>query len=225
MNQFGDLKIYKSKRKTISLQINEDATLIVRAPLTVSDKRIVEIINKKSDWILDKKKILKEKAKKILKIEFKENEKIPFLGNYYTLKLTESKNILLTEKNIQIPKDFIRKNPKKKLEIWAKKCLQTLIEYKLSHFSQKTNLKYSSFKITSAKKRLGSCTSKNSLNFSWKISFFPEEIIDYVVIHEICHIKIKNHSKNFWKEVEKYCPDYLERKKWIKENCYKFMNY
>ena len=79
-------------------------------------------------------------------------------------------------------------------------------------------VEYKNFKIRSYKRRLGSCDSRKCLSFNWKLILMPIEIIDYVVIHELCHILHFNHSKLFWKEVSIYCPDYKKQKNWIKDN-------
>jgi len=79
-------------------------------------------------------------------------------------------------------------------------------------------IKYNNIKITSAKTRWGSCTSKRNLNFSYRLILCPEKVIDYVICHELSHLKEMNHSKKFWNEVEKIMPDYKEYNKWLKDN-------
>ncbi len=77
-------------------------------------------------------------------------------------------------------------------------------------------VKYERVSITSAKKVFGSCTAKKHLNFSFRLALYPMEAIEYVVVHELCHLKEMNHSKKFWSEVEKVLPDYKERRKLLK---------
>lgn len=88
-----------------------------------------------------------------------------------------------------------------------------IIPKKVEYYSEIIGVKANGVKITSAKTRFGSCSGKNSLNFSLYLADYPDEAIDYVVVHELCHIIEHNHSKRFWKTVEKYLPDYRERKK------------
>lgn len=94
----------------------------------------------------------------------------------------------------------------------AKRILPEKIEF----WSNKMHLYPSNVKVTSAKKRFGSCSAKNSLCFSFYLFDYPDEAIDYVVVHELAHIKEHNHSKHFWKVVESYLPDYKEREKLLK---------
>lgn len=94
----------------------------------------------------------------------------------------------------------------------AKEVLPQKVEY----FSRIMGVTPTSVRITDAKTRFGSCSGKNALCFSWRIMLYPEEAIDYVVIHELSHIVYHDHSKNFWQTVEKYMPNYKEIKKLLK---------
>lgn len=98
-----------------------------------------------------------------------------------------------------------------------KKQAHYIIQERLSYYSTITGLKFSKFRITSAKTRFGSCTSKGVLSFSWRLIFYPKEVIDYVVVHELTHLREFNHSRNFWERVELVLPEYKVHKKWLKE--------
>ena len=113
---------------------------------------------------------------------------------------------------------------KRKFETYCKdlneeellKKAKEIIPNKVSYYSALMDLKPSGVKITGAKTRFGSCSEKNSLCFSWRLMAYPEEAIDYVVVHELAHIKHHNHGKEFYKLIEKYMPDYKERIKILK---------
>jgi len=87
---------------------------------------------------------------------------------------------------------------------------------KASHYAELMGVSPKSIKITSAKTRFGSCSGKNAICFSWRLMAYPEEAVDYVVIHELAHIKHKNHSPAFYAEIKKYMPDYRERQKMLR---------
>ncbi|MBQ5890162.1 MAG: M48 family metallopeptidase [Clostridia bacterium] len=93
-----------------------------------------------------------------------------------------------------------------------------IIEEKVRLFADKIGVKYGKITIRNQKTRYGSCTAKGNLNFNCLIMLMPEKIIDYVIVHELCHIKELNHSRRFWNEVESILPDYKERRKWLKLN-------
>jgi len=91
-----------------------------------------------------------------------------------------------------------------------------IMPVKVNSFSRMMNLFPSAVKITSAKARYGSCNTKNSICFSWRLMAYPDEAIDYVVVHELAHIKYKDHSKRFYALIEKYMPDYKARRALLK---------
>ena len=95
--------------------------------------------------------------------------------------------------------------------------IQTFIEEKVSHYASVMGVSYGRITMRNQKTRWGSCSSKGNLNFNCLLMLAPSEILDYVVVHELCHRKQMNHSKAFWLEVEKVLPDYKESIEWLKE--------
>jgi predicted metal-dependent hydrolase len=73
-------------------------------------------------------------------------------------------------------------------------------------------------RISSARTRWGSCSSRGSLSFTWRLVMAPVEVVDYVIVHELAHLRVHNHSPEFWKEVARLMPDYAQRKQWLKDN-------
>ncbi len=92
-----------------------------------------------------------------------------------------------------------------------------IFEQKVSYYAQMMGVSYGRIAIRDQKTRWGSCSSKGNLNFNWKLALMPDEILDYVVVHELAHRMEMNHSDKFWKIVENVLPDYRERRKWLKE--------
>jgi len=115
----------------------------------------------------------------------------------------------VTQMQNKPPVPTIDKKQQAFLRTQAKKLLPVLVDY----WANKMGVTPTGLKITSAKKRYGSCSGKNSLCFSLFLMQSPMESIEYVVVHELCHIRHHNHSGEFWAMVEQYLPDYLERKK------------
>ena len=99
-----------------------------------------------------------------------------------------------------------------------KAAAKPIIEEKVRHFADKIGVEYGKITIRNQRTRYGSCSAKGNLNFNCLIMLMPNEIIDYVIVHELCHIKEMNHSRRFWNEVESVLPDYKERRKWLKQN-------
>lgn len=99
----------------------------------------------------------------------------------------------------------------------ADKALRYIPE-RVAYFAKLVGVTYGRITIRNQKTRWGSCSSKGNLNFNCLLMLTPPEVIDYVVVHELCHRKKMNHSKSFWNEVEKVCPNYKESVRWLKES-------
>ena len=99
------------------------------------------------------------------------------------------------------------------------------IDYELAvrvaYYAEKLGVSYGKITLRQQKTRWGSCSSEKNLNFNWKLILAPPEVLDYVVVHELCHLKEMNHSKAFWDEVGKVMPEYETYKLWLKENGWK----
>lgn len=102
----------------------------------------------------------------------------------------------------------------------VQKALRVIPE-RVEYFAEMMNVTYGRITIREQKTRWGSCSSEKNLNFNWKLILAPPEVLDYVVVHELCHLKEMNHSKAFWDEVGKVMPEYETYKLWLKENGWK----
>lgn len=210
-------KIIRSKRKSIAIIIDMDGKVIVRAPYNASTKQINNFIDDKKDWIRSKKQTA-EKLPRSRPKEFIFGEEFLFLGYPYLLEIVDqqpsplilNERFLLSRSALPNAKDVFTK--------WYKKQAKKVITDRVTKFAQEFNFDFQRIRITSAKTRWGSCGSKGSLNFTWRLVMAPQSVIDYVVVHELVHIKVKNHSKEYWQQVEKIMPDYKLQKTWLNDN-------
>ena len=171
--------VIRSNRKTVAIQVNSDLSVTVRAPRSVSEKDIEEILKKKEAWISKHIEKIKETKERV--------EAEP------TEKLTREKVIALAEEALKV------------------------IPERVEYFAKVIGVTYGKITVRNQKTRWGSCSSKGNLNFNCLLMLAPPEVLDYVVVHDLCHRKQMNHSKAFWLEVEKVLPDYKEVRKWLKE--------
>jgi predicted metal-dependent hydrolase len=104
------------------------------------------------------------------------------------------------------------------LETWFRSKAEELITCKVEMFSQQIGVRFRRLTIRNARTRWGSCSRLGNLNFNWKLMKAPEPVIDYVIIHELCHLKEMNHSPSFWNLVEKYCSNCYEHRAWLKQH-------
>lgn len=112
-------------------------------------------------------------------------------------------------------------SPSERKQLQDKAC--QVFPARVAYYAKKTGVTYGQITLRQQKTRWGSCSAAGNLNFNWLLILAPPEILDYVVVHELCHRKEMNHSEAFWKEVEKVLPDYRERKRWLKDNGWKLM--
>jgi predicted metal-dependent hydrolase len=208
-----NIKVTKRK-KTISIRIDKNK-ILVNTPNFIKEDYILSLLERKKEWI--RQTILKNNEQ--YKNNFINREAF-YLGKKYKINTKKglSNEVIFKNDNLKILYKRKNINVKDTLERWYRLRCHLLLEERLNYFSKRTNLKYNSFSIRSFKRRLGSCDSKKNLSFNWKIILMPIQIIDYIVIHELCHIIHFNHSKLFWREVYKFCPEYKSHKSWLKDN-------
>ncbi len=171
MNEY---KLIRSKRKTLSLEISRDMTLVVRAPIRLQKSEIDKFVSSHKKWIEKHMEIMRHRSE--LYPEELSNEEV---------------------------KDLIEK-------------AKQLIPKRLEYYSNMMELYPTAVKITGAKTRFGSCSGRDSICFSYRLMQYPDEAIDYVIVHELAHIMHKNHGKEFYSLIERYIPDYKRREKLLK---------
>ena len=213
-------KIIRSKRKSIAMYINSDAALIVRAPFNTSEENINKVVSKFKDRLQKTQKEVQLRNLKFNKKEFVDGERFLYLGNYYNLKLVDNREILLDFKDEFLLSKKYLLYAKNIFIIWYKRRAYEKIPQIVKWYAQKNGFEYNKINITNARKRWGSCSHQGNLNFSWRLIMAPLPIIDSVVVHELLHLEVKNHSKAFWNKVASLDPEYKEHKNWLKKNGY-----
>lgn len=205
-----------SDRKTISIKIKENGELEVRAPKKISKEKIDSFVKSKEKWI--KKHSTRIANDYNLKSNFKLNfgDSIKITGKLTQIHSTEGKIAKYENNEFLIPKTCDSDEIRHIIMDLAKKIAKLYITKRVLFFKNIMNIEPTAIKITNAKTRWGSCSGKNSINFSWRIIMANEDIIDYIVVHELAHIKQHNHSKEFWREVENIIPNYIEIKEKLK---------
>jgi predicted metal-dependent hydrolase len=210
----------KRRRKTISLHIKEGGNIVIRAPHKASKREIEEFIREREAWVVEKLTEEEERRKELQKA-FVPGEKFLYLGESYPLEIDESDRkelpLKLSFGKFVLNRDRIEEARNLFIE-WYKREAKEKIEARVRYYSDRFHLLPKGTKITGAKSRWGSCSRDDRLSFSWRIIMAPLRIIDYILVHELVHIKEKNHSRNFWAALEGILPDYRERRVWLKKN-------
>ncbi len=209
--------LIRSKRRTIALVVERDATLTVRAPHKVSLEYIMNLVMRKHAWI-EKKKQQASRQVAVPSKNYVDGETFLYLGKEYVLRVCYGKHIELVEETstILFPRKFLP-HATKAMTLWYKKMAREVMRERATLYVQATSWQYTSLAITSAKTRWGSCSSKGSINFTWRLVMAPLATIDYVVVHELCHITHPNHSSAFWRAVGAVFPSYRQAKAELSE--------
>lgn len=205
-----------SKRKTLSLSVMKDGNVVVKAPIGMRNETINHFVEEKQAWIRDKLFLINK-----TKVKFDDvvhYQRFLLYGNKYSLILDNVKKIETNDKfQIIMPQKIDREKILKTLKNWYKKIAKQILEDRLKFVESRIKLKSSLMRISDSKGRWGSCNSKGVITFNFRVIMLPPAIIDYVIIHELCHLVEMNHSKNFWKLVETFLPKAPELKMAIKE--------
>lgn len=217
------MKIVKSFRKSMSMSFDKDWVLIVKAPFFVTQKTILDFVEKNKSWI---EKTKTKISLKNLSFDFWESYYL-FWESYKLLSDSMSEKIIFDWTNFYLNIKYKNKIKEKLLEFYKLKA-QDYIKNRARELSILNNLEFSQVKITSAKTRWGSCTSKKNINFSFRLIMSPKQTIDYVIIHELSHLLEMNHSPKFWKNVDIFFQklwhwNYKTHQNWLKINWNKLM--
>ncbi len=215
-----DIKIdqlIRSHRRSISLMINQEAQLIVRAPFSTPQSYIEKAIQQRHAWIIAKQEHFRRKPKAAPK-QFLAGEQFLFLGQNYSLEVADDlpKAIMFNE-TLKISR-MVLNNAREHMFIWYKEQALIYIAQRVDEIAKANDLIYQSVKVNAAQTRWGSCGYQGSLNFSWRLIMAPPRVIDYVIVHELMHIKQRNHSRKFWQEVKSRIPDYKQDEQWLSHN-------
>lgn len=212
-----DYTIIRSKRKTLSVIIERDRQVIVRAPEYLSDERVTFEFHKRRH-LIEKKINSDQKFRNDYPAkEFETGDQFLYQGKYYTLEIR-----LALEQHIQLGNTIkitaINKaNAKSILLNWYKQKAQEILIPRIIYFAEHIGVKRKKINITDAKYTWGTCTPAGNLNFNWRLIKAPLDVIDYIVVHELSHLRESNHSPEFWNIVAVQMPNYEEAKKWLKE--------
>lgn len=221
--------VLSQRRKTLSLQVRQ-GQIIVRAPDYVKRAQVDDIVRAKSAWLRAKiaEQSLDETVQvapyssgcaiwcrgvqKNLKVSRQVIAEVVVLGNQLNVAIAES----FIARHKGAAQDKITGQVKKQLEAWFKQQANDYILPRLVALSEQVNLAYRGVKIRQYKARWGSCNNRGELSFNYLLMMAPDWVVDYVIIHELCHLQHLNHSVHFWHLVGSYCPRYQQAKHWLK---------
>ena len=219
------------KARSLRLQINlDEPRVVLTAPRFAMAFEINRFLRSKTSWI--EKHLIKALKQVDLrpKPQYKNGDIFYYFGEPVLLIITHTPKKRPSVKvrgekmflalNNGITEQKIPSAAKKAIQDFYRKKAEETVHDRLQHFNEHYGFTYRRVTLRNQRSRWGSCTGKLNLNFNWRLIMAPIEIIDYVVVHEMCHLRQMNHSKNFWNLVAETIPDYKKMRKWLRENQY-----
>jgi len=209
-----------AKRKRLTITVERDRTVVVHAPTDVSEAKIEAILLAKQRWIRDK---VNHSQKYTAPIhppgkEIVNGESALYLGRHYQIELTPGKEKAIRfEQKFLIPA-WLASGRQTVLRSWYQERADEKILPKVEKFAKQLGVDYGKARLVDDLYRWGSCTPNDNLHFNWRLIKAPVYVIDYVIIHELAHLREPNHTPRFWSIVHSQCPKMDKAKQWLKEH-------
>ena len=217
--------VVRSVRRTAGLHIIGN-DLQIRVPENLGEERIASILKQKRSWIRSKVAELNRVAPHRTK-ELVSGESFPYLGRNYRLKIQEGHQVGVCLSGGYL-RATIRPNEhgehqtlriQQYLQNWYRSRALERLQEKTDRYALQIGVSPAGVSVRNFKSRWGSCDKHGQVVFNWNIIKAPHSAVDYVVVHELCHLIYSNHTKDFWQAVERHAPAYAEQKKWLKVHC------
>jgi predicted metal-dependent hydrolase len=216
--------LVRSRRSTADIVVERDGRVVVRAPQNLSDKRIARMVDSRRRWIY---KTLAEwrdaNATRIVR-EYRNGEGFLYLGRSYRLLLVTDQDEPVILKNGRF---CLRRNLAEGADTATAKAAfrdfyitrgRERLRQRVGYFAPKVGVSVRGLAVRDLGNRWGACSPKGNLSFHWKCLMAPATVIDYIIVHELCHLHHLDHSEAFWNEVDKILPDYPARKEWLRKH-------
>ena len=193
--------------------MRETGEIVLYAPYSANQAKIESIVNSKIDWIEKHSKITNERISLLPTLQ--EGSKIYIAGKVYLIGYSDNNRVFLGKdgETLFLPKD----NLKAGLTAFIKAIFLPYVSKKTQYFASKFAFNYKEIKVKKLKRVWGSCSVNNLITYSLALALVPEDLCDYVVLHELCHTVQKNHQKGFYGLLKLVLPNYKEKQKKLKE--------
>lgn len=221
---------WSARAKKARIVVTPEKVEVV-SPRQVSEKHLKLFVHQHKNWIVETRQKFRAKVadsrNSLTPIVFQDGSLIPFLGSSYRLTVIASKAKTIhfefnNEFLVRVPVILNDQQGFEAIESmfirWLKSEIKQQVELIVGKYAPAHDIMPRSVTIRSQKTRWGSCGAQNDININFRLAFAPYAVLEYVVIHELCHIKHKNHSATFWNFVAQLMPDYRTQRKWLKHN-------
>ena len=218
-------RLRRSTRRTIGFMIDDEG-LRITAPKWVSVGEIENAIREKQRWILTKLHAHHERTTRRIQpqMQWRDGGQLPYLGGSLTLRLiaTASAGVehdaAAATLTISLPADATEQQLKDRVQAWLQQQAKALYAARLPLYAAKLDVSYRAFTLSSATTQWGSCTADGRIRLNWRLIHFSLPLIDYVIAHELAHLREMNHGPRFWATVQSVFPEFIAAKKALREH-------
>ena len=203
--------VIRREVKNARLRVCEDGSVQLFVPLTFTDEEIERLLEKKAQWIASKRQFFEQKTK----IQLRRNEILLFGNRYAYFYSSQYQNKVVVNhesKTIQAKRDLLDAVVQEK---WLKSVARKYILARAETLSEALLLPYNKLYIRSQKLKWGNCSKEKNISINWRIIKAPEFVIDYIIIHELCHTVIMKHTVRYQTLLRSHCPDYEQAQAWL----------
>jgi predicted metal-dependent hydrolase len=216
-------RVYRSaQRRTVSIFVDPVEGVYARAPQSLPEARVAELVRSKAKWIVGKTRKLAELTEHLPRREYVAGETYAYLGRRYRLRLIRTGNKRQARAALRGgwlcvtvgdgEPDARRREVRRQLTAWYQRRAKTVLALRLRWWAKKMAIQPPRLFIGDQRKRWGSCNRHHEVRLNWRIMLAPMRLVDYVVVHELCHTLHPNHSARFWRHLGTVMPDYEARR-------------
>lgn len=219
--------ITRARRRSISAAITSEGALSIKAPFLIPEFVIRQFLKTKAHWIVERVEERQLRLQSSAFIRYENGEHIHFFDKLMLIIVTESDlakkpHIYPINNTFQVilrpglSTKARQKAIKTVIHAWYKNNIKDELEKRVLSYAEKMGLSYNTIRVKDVSSHWGSCSVHRNLNFNYRLAMLPVELADYVIVHELCHLREMNHSSRFWELVEEVLPDYKQRRRQLK---------
>jgi predicted metal-dependent hydrolase len=219
-----EFTLIRSERKTADIVIERSGDVIVRAPVGIDDERVREVVADRALWVHRSLAEWEDLNSRRRHRPLVQGQGFPYLGRSYRLKFVDDSDVPLRLKNgrWELSEAFVARESeaaarKAFRDFYTAKGIQ-IFRDRVRQLAPLVGVEPGEVAVKELGYHWASCGAVGGLNFHWKTLMAPQTVIDYIVVHELCHLRFRDHSDAFWNEVDKVLPRYRERKEWLRAN-------
>jgi hypothetical protein len=217
-----------ARRKTIALKVHRNGDIELRAPKSVKPTQLRQFVGARAAWILERKTYFADLARKFSPKEFKNGETFSALGRNYRLKIERRPGLSqpvcqAIGRRLQIlvnghAGEELERDIQSSLKDWYSNLTEEKVRFFVSKHAWALSVAPKTLKVVEQEKRWASCSRNGDIRCNWRLAMMPLPVLEYIVVHELCHLKIPDHSARFWRALKSVLPDHDRQREWLRQN-------